>query len=271
MLERRAFVAGLGGVAMAGAATGAPYRPRLAVLVGVPWAAKGETWLGNGVAMMREALRARGVGPRETIASTEPLDREGLLRRLADVKRRIASWRDGEVFFYYDGHGMYRRQGSEVPEAGLQLTPDRDSPSSALLWRELWDALGAPPGVRVLTVPDCCHTNLLARRALRNVSALIMKSEPQDTLACRTGGAFFGEGAARLRYGVISYYAGSTLAAANTFADWLGAMDAAAGRDMATGTLEARRRVPLMIEGDASAILPGRPLAMAASPPPTKR
>jgi hypothetical protein len=258
MCTRRAVVRGLGGMAFAPKVMAAS-SPRLALLFSAPW--KGETWLGNGVSRVSEALRARSFGPADTIASAEPLDRGRLLRRLDEVKRRIANWRQGDLFLHYDGHGMYERGAGPVPEAGLQLTGDRDDPSSRVLWREVWEALQPPPGVRVVALPDCCHTNLLAGRLPRNVSAIIMKSEPQDTLSCRTGGGVFGEGAARKRYGVITYYAATTLAAASTLADWLAAIDAEAERDMAAGRLARPRRVPLMIEGDGAARLPGRPAA----------
>ena len=257
MPTRRTLITGLGSLALVRPVSGAPAR-RLALLLGAPW--RGETWLENGVVKMQQALHARGFAAAEIMASAEPTDRQRLLRRLEEVKKRIAPWRQGEIFLYYDGHGMYAREAAAVPEPGLQLTGDRDAPGSALLWRELWDALRAPPGVRVLAVPDCCHTNLLAGRLPRNVTAVIMKSEPQDTLVCRTGGAFFGEGTARRRYGVITYYAGSTVAGARTAGDWLAAMDAAAERDMTSGKLARSRRVPLMVEGDAAAPLPGQPV-----------
>jgi hypothetical protein len=237
---------------------------RLALLVGAPW--KGETFLGNGVARMQEALITRGFGRSETMTSTDAIDRKTLSGRLEEVRKRIASWREGEIFLYYDGHGLYSRATRGVPEAGLQLTGDRDNPGSAMLWREVWGAIAAPRGVSVLVLPDCCHTNLLAGRLPPNITALIMKSEPQDTLTCRTGGAMFGEGTARKRYGVISYYAGGTVAGARTAGDWLARMDAAAAKDAASGTLAPLRRPRLMIEGDAEATLPGDPVDVGARP-----
>jgi hypothetical protein len=261
MLSRRAVTLGLGTVMLVGPVSAASSR-RLALLVGAPW--KGENFLGNGVAKMQEALITRGFGPSDTIASTESIDRKTLSLRLDEVRRRIASWPDGEVFLYYDGHGMYSRVTRGVPEPGLQLTGDRDSPGSSMLWREVWDAIAAPRVVRVLVLPDCCHTNLLAGRLPQNVTALIMNSEPQDTLTCRTGGAMFGEGTARKRYGVISYYAGSTVGSARTVGDWLARMDAAATKDVGSGTLEPLRRPHLMVEGNAGLRLPGVPVDLEA-------
>jgi hypothetical protein len=261
MPSRRAFTVGLGAVMLVRPVRAAPAH-RLALLVGAPW--KGETFLGNGVGRLREALATRGFGSGEMITSTEAVDRKALSRRLDEVSKRIAPWREGELFLYYDGHGMYSRATRGVPEAGLQLTGDRDDPGSSMLWREVWEAIRAPRGVSVLVLPDCCHTNLLAGRLPPNVTALIMKSEPQDTLTCRTGGAMFGEGAARKRYGVISYYAGGTVASARTVGDWLARMDSAIAKDAASGTLAPLRRPHLMIEGDAGSTLPGRPMDIGA-------
>ena len=262
MVTRRALLAGLGSAALARPASGGPSN-RLALLLAAPW--KGETWLENGIARMQAVLQARGLSSADTIASAEPLDRKRLLRRLGEVNKRIASWRQGELFLFFDGHGMYARTTGAVPEPGLQLTGDREDPNSALLWRELWDTLKPPPAVRVLAVPDCCHTNLLAGRLPPNVTALIIESTPQDSLLCRTGGTWFGEGPARKRYGVITYYAATTLPEATTAASWLTALHAAADRDVTAGTLGPARRPHLLVEGDATALLPGRPVATAAA------
>ena len=263
MPSRRIVTSGLGAVMLVRPVSAAPAR-RLALLVGAPW--KGETFLENGVARMQEALIIRGFRRSDTMTSTEATDRKTLSQRLEEIRKRIASWREGEIFLYYDGHGMYSRATRGVPEAGLQLTGDRGDPGSRMLWREVWEAIGVPHGVSVLVLPDCCHTNLLAGRLPPNVTALIMKSEPQDTLTCRTGGAMFGEGTARKRYGVISYYAGGTVASARTVGDWLARMDAAAAKDAASGTLEPSRRPHLMIEGDAESALPGDPVDVGARP-----
>lgn len=228
--------------------------PRYALLLGAPW--KGETWLGNGIGKMQAGLAARGFTADEITASAEPLNRVRLLRHLADLKRRVASWREGTIFLHYDGHGMYRAMGGPVPEPGLQLTGERDDPSSAVLWSEVWRAVAPPTGVRLIAIPDCCHTNLLTGRLPRNVTALILRSEPQNALTCRTGGSYFGEGAGRKRYGVISYYASHTVAQARTVDDWLAAINRAVAGDVAQGALDAVRRPGLLVEGDGSVRLP---------------
>ena len=255
MLTRRACAIAIGNAVLLPPALAAPPR-RIALLFAVPW--EKESWLGNDLSKVRDGLRTRGLDAAEMISVSEQLDRDAFSNYLAQGRRRIAQWRDGEVFLYYSGHGMYRASAGGLPEPGLQLNRDRDVPSSALLWREVFALLGAPPGVRVLVLPDCCHTNLLAGRMPSNVTALIGKSEPQTALTCRTGSALFGESPARQRYGVISYYAGETIAGASTAQGWLDAIHTAAEKDISQSKLRPGQRLTLMLEGNPAVPLPGR-------------
>jgi hypothetical protein len=268
MLSRRACALALGQGLLLRRGLAATSK-RLAVLLAAPW--EGESFLGDDVAIMQEGLRARGVDAGEVISVLAPLDRPRLVRHLEDVRERIAAWQDGELLLYYNGHGMYGSEVNGLREPGLQLGPDRDQPTSALLWRELFATLRAPRKVRVTVLPDCCHTNLLVGRLPANVTALIMKSDPQNSLSCRTGTALFGEPPKRTRHGVISYYAARTLATAGNTGAWLSAFSAATERDVAEGKLQAIRRVRLMIEGDSSVRLPGRPAHPATGDPTTHK
>ena len=248
MLTRRACVIGVGPALLARRALAGPRR--LALLLAAPW--EGEAFLGDDMTLMQRGLSARGLRADEVIAVLEPLDRAAVVKRLEEVRRRIAGWSGGDLFLYYDGHGMYGPAAGGGPEPGLQLNRRREQASSFLLWRELFDLVKAPPGVRVLVLPDCCHTNLLFGRLPAIVTALIMKSDPQGALTCRTGTSLFGEAPRRTRHGVVSYYAGSTVPAADTVGGWLAAQDRMAARDVSQGRLEAFRRVSLMVEGDPS-------------------
>jgi hypothetical protein len=219
------------------------------------------------MAIMQEALRARGLSAAEMVSVPGPLDRGRLMKQLEEVRGRIAGWEGGDLFLYYNGHGMYGPEVAGMREAGLQLDRDRDQPGSALLWRELFAAVRAPATVRIIVLPDCCHTNLLAGHLPANVTALIMKSDPQSSLSCRAGTAVLGEPPHHLRHGVISYYAARTIATADSAGAWLSAFDAAAARDVSEGNLQGLRRVSLMIEGDPSVRVLGRPTRPATDAP----
>jgi hypothetical protein len=263
MLNRRSCMVALAHGLMPRASLAATPR-RLALLLAVPW--EGESYLADDLAMMQAGLRTRGLSATDVIPVLAPLDRPGLARHAEEVGKRIAAWESGDLFIYYNGHGMYGQPVNGVPEPGLQLNSQRERTDSALLWRELFAMLRIPRRVRVLVLPDCCHTNLLAGRLPPNVTALIMKSDPQTSLNCRTGTALLGETKKRVRHGVISYYAARTIGAVEAVEDWLPALDRAAETDILDGKLEKFRRVSLMIEGDKSAKLLGQRGQPAADP-----
>jgi len=160
-------------------------------------------WYRNDIDTIRNALRARGLRDSEMTTLLGPLDRQRLLKILADTRRRMAGWKDGNVFIYYDGHGMYRRAGQGAPQAGLQLGKDRTRAGAAMLWREFFAELAPPTGVQTVLLPDCCHTNLLAGRLPPATTAAIVKSAPQDSLLCKTGSWRFEDPRPQRRYGVI--------------------------------------------------------------------
>ena len=253
MLSRRALAIAMGAGILPRRAFAATPR-RLALLLASPW--EGESFMSNDLALMQGGLRVRGVNATGVISVLAPLDRPSLVRRLEDVRGRIANWPDGDLLIYYNGRGMYRPAINGGSEPGLQLNRNREHPASALLWRELFAELQAPPRVRVIVLPDCCHTNLLAGRLPPNVTDLIIKSEPQNSLTCRTGTAFFGDPPGRARHGVISYYAGRTFATVDTAGEWLSAFNTAAERDVSERKLEKARRVSLMIRGRSIASRP---------------
>src|SRR4051812_37032044 len=116
MLSRRSCMLALGQSLLPRAAFAATPR-RLALLLAAPW--EGESFLADDVAMMHAALRTRGVGAADVISVLEPLDRAGVVRRLDEVRTRMAVWEDGDLFVYYNGHGMYGEAVNGVPEPGL--------------------------------------------------------------------------------------------------------------------------------------------------------
>jgi hypothetical protein len=256
MQTRRDFTLGLGASLVSARAAAEPSR-EFALLVAAPW--PGESYLAADISLMQAALQARGITSADTTTGLVPLDRATLMRHLGAVKAKISAWSTGQIFLYYNGHGMYGPPAGGRPEPGLQLGPNRGEHASFVLWRELFDALALPPGVRLLVLPDCCHTNLLVGRVPVGVTAFIMKSDPQDSLNCRTGTALFGAGPGRVRHGVVSYYAASTISSIETAGQWLTGMKTTADNDIAAGALDPRRRVPVMLEGDESLRILGRP------------
>jgi hypothetical protein len=266
VLSRRQFSIATGASLFSAQSFGASSSRRLALLFASPWE---ESPLHAGdLALMQEGLRGRGLGDGEIESAMATFDRDGLLKLIERVSERIAAWSSGELLIYYDGKGMYASQTDTRAEPGLQLNSHRDQTSSFILWREMFDALKAPTRVRVTLLPDCCHTNLLVGRLPSNVTAIIMKSEPQDTLNCRTGTAFFQESSGRIRRSVITNYAARTMKTVRTVGEWLKAIDVTADRDVSSGRLESFRRVRLMVEGEATARLVGQATPSRSPPKP---
>ena len=255
MIARREFGIAIG-VGLVCRRSWAATPRRLALLVAAPW--EGESYLSDDLRLMEEALIARGLNPPEIISVLAPLDRSALLRHLDAARARMAGWPEGELFVYYNGHGMYGAATSGRPEPGLQLNRNRAESTSFLLWRDFFAALISPDRVRTMLLPDCCHTNLLRGRLPPRTAALIVRSNPQDSLNCRTGTALLGETPSRKRHGVISYYGARTLAQAHTAGEWLSSFNTAADRDVLQGKLHRLKRVDVVIEGDSSVRILGR-------------
>jgi len=255
VLSRRQFSIATGG-SLISARSLAAGSHRLALLFASPWE-KSPLHEGD-LALMQGGLRGRGLGDGEIESAMATFDRDGLLTLIKRVRDRIAAWSSGDLLIYYDGKGMYVSQTDARAEPGLQLNSNRGQANSFILWREMFAALEAPPGVRVTLLPDCCHTNLLVGRLPSNVTAIIMKSDPQDTLNCRTGTAFFQESSGRIRRSVITNYAARTMRSVRTVGEWLNAIDASADSDVSSGRVESFRRVRLMVEGESTARLVGQ-------------
>src|SRR5262249_52818472 len=76
---------------------------RLALLVAAPW--PGETAMHDDLVAVHEALRLRGFLPEEILVLEGHLQRSALMTFFQAAHQRIATWRRGEVFFYFSGHG----------------------------------------------------------------------------------------------------------------------------------------------------------------------
>jgi hypothetical protein len=104
---------------------------------------------------------------------------------------------------------------------------------------------------------------LLAGRVPANVVALVMKAEPGAELACRARNYHFEHAESPQERGVISYYAGQTLAQATTFAAWLQRIEALSSADFQGGHLPWFYQPSLQLLGHAASRLPGEPVKAA--------
>ncbi len=96
-----------------------------------------------------------------------------------------------------------------------------------------------------------------------NVIALVMKAEPGAELTCRAHNYHFEHAGSPQERGVISYYAGQTLAQATTFAAWLQRIEALSSADFHGGRLPWFYQLSLQLLGYAASRLPGEPVKAA--------
>ena len=87
-----------------------------------------------------------------------------------------------------------------------------------------------------------------------------MKAEPGAELTCRARNYHFEHSGSSQERGVISYYAGQTLAQATTFAAWLQRIEALSSTDFQGGSLPWFYQPSLQILGHAASRLPGEPV-----------
>jgi hypothetical protein len=124
---------------------------RLALLIIAPW--EGETAMHNDLTAMYNALRLRGFSADEILSLEGQLNRRSFMSFLQKARRRVARWRQGEIFFYFGGHGIFT--GTKVSEArpGLWLKDD-PSVQYTVFWDEVFATLNAPANVKVILLPD---------------------------------------------------------------------------------------------------------------------
>jgi len=126
---------------------------RLALLIIAPW--EGETAMHNDLEAVYNALRLRGFAAKEILSLEGQLDRRSFMSFLQNASKRVAQWRQGEIFFYFGGHGVFT--GTTVPEArpGLWFKSDPQMGADyTVFWDEVFAALNAPANVKVILLPD---------------------------------------------------------------------------------------------------------------------
>jgi hypothetical protein len=94
-----------------------------------------------------------------------------------------------------------------------------------------------------------------------------MQAEPGGELACRARSYRFERHGKSQEQGVITYYAGQTLAQATTFAAWLQHIEKLSSAALQAGRLPSAFYQPsLQILGDTMTRLPGQPVAAVGEP-----
>ena len=90
-----------------------------------------------------------------------------------------------------------------------------------------------------------------------------MKAEPGAELTCRAHNYHFEHAGSPQERGVISYYAGQTLAQATTFAAWLQRIETLSSTAFQEGRLPWFYQLSLQLLGHAASRLPGEPVNAA--------
>jgi hypothetical protein len=131
-----------------------PDRPqRLAILIIAPW--KGEAAMNNDLIAMYNALRLRGFSDKEILLLKGQLNRRSFMSFLQKAGTRMATWRQGELFFYFGGHGTFTGTNASESRPGLWLRHDlQQSVEYTVFWDEVFATLNVPANVKVTLLPD---------------------------------------------------------------------------------------------------------------------
>jgi hypothetical protein len=120
---------------------------RLAVMISATWGA--DEAMHNDLMAMHQALRQRGLRDNEILSLEGKLDRNIILGFLNEIGKDVATWREGEIFLYYTGHGSLEGKNAKEAIVGLQL-----SMQEKVSWNEIFTALRITPKVRLILLPD---------------------------------------------------------------------------------------------------------------------
>jgi hypothetical protein len=126
---------------------------RLALLIIAPW--EGEVAMNNDLIAMYKALRLRGFSEKEILLLKGQLNRRSFLSFLQKARTRMATWHQGELFFYFGGHGTYTGTNASESRPGLWLKHDlKQSVEYTIFWDEVFATLDVPANVKVTLLPD---------------------------------------------------------------------------------------------------------------------
>lgn len=126
-------------------------RQKLALLVTAPFQGNDFAAMPEDLRVMKNTLLSKGFSENEiqelTLTSKER--RTQLINFVDEARKRIATWKNGSVFFYYTGHGCFE-QAEKPRRPGLQLASDE-----YIYWDQLFQILDVPQGVDLVLLPDC--------------------------------------------------------------------------------------------------------------------
>ena len=122
-------------------------RPKLAVLVSAAWSA--DTSMHNDLVAMHQALQKRGFQPDEIFSLEGKLNRNLVLNFLSEIAKTTKTWREGEIFLFYTGHGSLEGDTPKDARVGLML-----SPKEKVWWNEVFAALPLAPKVKLILLSD---------------------------------------------------------------------------------------------------------------------
>ena len=129
------------------------HEARLAVLIAAPHRA--EVSMHRDVAAMYTALMQCGLESADIQCLEGRLDRLLFTNFLESIRRRIATWTEGTLFFYISGHGFFDGESAEKARVGIELQPsDQLTHEFHIFWDEVFDLLAIPNQLKLLLVPD---------------------------------------------------------------------------------------------------------------------
>ncbi|MDZ7290085.1 MAG: hypothetical protein ONB44_13430 [candidate division KSB1 bacterium] len=110
----------------------------------------------NDVVAMYNALIARGLSSEDILLLEGKLNRQLLMNLIGEVNNRAATWKSGEVFIHYSGHGTFTGNTASEARAGMLLARDKPSnKSNRIFWDEMFAAVRLQVNVRLILLPDC--------------------------------------------------------------------------------------------------------------------
>jgi hypothetical protein len=127
---------------------------QLALLIAAPH--NGDIGMHNDVVAIYDTLLARGFFSKDILLLEGRLNRKLLFSLIGEVNKRVATWKSGEVFMHYSGHGAFTGSTASEARVGLLLAPDNPSnKSNRVFWDEVFAALRLPTNVGFILLPDC--------------------------------------------------------------------------------------------------------------------